>query len=203
MKAYNPIGEKYGRLAVLEFAGVYQSPSRPHRLYKCKCECGNVTIVRLNTLRSGNTRSCGCLLSEKSRERSIKHGLRHTKEYICWMRMKDRCFNKNSKDYKNYGGRGISVCDEWKNDFEQFYKDMGEKPANTSIERIDNNKGYSKDNCKWDNSFNQCRNKRTNVWINFNGKKMILTDLANFLGISRAKLESRLKNNYYQEESQS
>jgi len=120
----------------------------------------------------------------------------HTPEYKAWTKMKERCLNPSCKEYPNYGGRGIAICDDWINNPHKFIKDMGEKPEpkrNYSLERIDNEKGYCKDNCKWADKKEQARNRRSNVWIEYKGTKMLISDWADALGIKRLTLSARLK----------
>lgn len=157
MKRESLVGKIFDRLEILEQCG---SDKRGKRLWKCKCSCGNpeFVIVRTETLNSGNVRSCGCLRNEKSKERLTKHGLGKHKDYRVWLNMRNRCNNPKSEDYKYYGGKGISVCDEWE-DFAKFLEDMGERPSlDYSIERINGNKNYCKENCKWALQVEQVRN---------------------------------------------
>lgn len=123
-----------------------------------------------------------------------KHGMRGTREYNSWSSMKSRCYNPNVKTYKNYGGRGIKVCDSWLNSFEEFYKDMGPRPPQTNLDRIDNNKDYCKENCRWISDKEQHRNQRSNIKITFNDETMILMDWSKKLGIAYATLYNRLFN---------
>jgi hypothetical protein len=117
-----------------------------------------------------------------------------TREYNSWQSMLSRCNNPKNMQYRNYGGRGITVCDEWKNSFENFLKDMGERPENTSLDRIDVNGNYSPNNCRWATKAEQARNKRQTIWITFDEKTQCLTDWANEIGISSEGLRYRLKN---------
>ena len=126
--------------------------------YQCDL-CGKIKEIQNATVKRGQ-KSCGCLNKENGKH-LITHGMVYSKEYSSYRAMKERCLNEKSKSYKHYGGRGITMCDEWIESFENFYKDMGERPSkNHSIDRIDVNKGYSKENCQWTTSRNQALNRR-------------------------------------------
>ena len=143
-------GSKFGRLFVINQLEKHIYPSGSSRItWNCKCDCGSIIKVRSNSLTSGNTTSCGCLQIEKTKERSITHGMTKSPEYRTWQNAKRRCLNPKSKDYEYYGGRGITMCEEWINDFETFLKDMGNRPKNGTLERINVNLGYCAENCKW------------------------------------------------------
>jgi hypothetical protein len=147
-------------LTVLEFAGRYKSK---YTMWKCQCSCENKTIVIVNGshLVKGSTQSCGCLQKERCSNATKKHLMSNSKEYVSWYNMVSRCTKEDHKYYHYYGGRGIMICDEWLDDFEQFYKDMGQMPEGKySIERIDNNGNYCKENCKWIHLSEQNRNNR-------------------------------------------
>ncbi len=153
MKKIQMINIKYGRLTVISEKGQYA---------ECKCDCGNMIIALRSNIRKGNTNSCGCYSRELARNRFIKHNDCRSPEHRAWESMKRRCYNKNYHLYHRYGGRGIAVCNEWLNDYAQFLKDMGRKPNGTirySLDRIDNNKGYFPDNCKWSTDSEQNKNR--------------------------------------------
>jgi len=123
--------------------------------------------------------------------RNRKHGLYRTPSYRSWQKMRARCLNTNHKHYSNYGGRGITICERW-NDFRNFFADMGERPEGMTLERIDNSKGYSPENCRWATRKEQQNNMRRNRILQLNGKSMNLTQWAEYLGIKRKTLEKRL-----------
>lgn len=168
-KALNLVGEKFGRLTLLSRTW---SSLRNRSLWKCKCDCGNICEVILCNITSGHTKSCGCLQKEKV----TKHGMHNTPTYETWESMKQRCLNKNSIGYKYYGGRGITICEHWILSFENFLKDMGKKPKKMTIERINNDKGYFKENCKWVTKQEQDTNKRSNVYVQYDGKRMCVAE---------------------------
>lgn len=175
-------GMKFGRLSVKERAGFDGKT-----LWRCICECGEERIVRGPHLRSGKQVSCGCHRAEIARKRMTKHGNAPrsgvSRTYSIWQNMVARCNNPNSDSWKDYGGRGITVCDKWST-FDGFLSDMGEAPDNGTLDRIDTNRGYYPDNCRWADWATQMRNKRNNVWVELDGKKMVREDAKAILGLN-------------------
>ena len=169
------IGTRFKKLVVVSKA--HKLPDG-HTAWNCVCDCGNTTVVAGNHLRKANgTASCGC--ARKEHGESV-HGA-VTGLYRIWSQMRDRCNNPTHKNYGDYGGRGITVCHEW-GDYLVFKADMGERPQGRSLDRIDNDKGYSKGNCRWATQYEQKANTRAARWIEFNGKKQVLSAWAREFG---------------------
>lgn len=184
-------GAKYNRLTVVKLASLKGSDGPE---WECLCDCGNTKIISGHNLKRGHTKSCGCLFKEIRKTAFITHGRTKTPEYRSWNAMKQRCTNPKHSAYIYYGGRGITVCPEWLNSFEQFLFDMGEKPnQKMSIERIDVNEGYYKDNCKWATAHTQTRNTTRNLNITINGITKCAADWAKQSGISQDAITNRYR----------
>ncbi len=197
MPAYIDIsGKRFGRLVVLHRVDSPKFHMKKITYFLCKCDCGNNIITRSSAIQSNHTKSCGCYKSDIKRQQCkniwTTHGMTQSKTYKTWAGIKRRCNNKNDKRYPDYGGRGIKVCSRW-NRFENFLIDMGEKPTpNYSIERIDNNKGYNKNNCVWIPQNEQGNNKRNNVIFEFNGQIKTLAHWSKYLNINIGTLRNRI-----------
>ena len=164
-----------------------------HPIYKCICDCGDIVYVKGCHLRSGHTKSCGCLNVEKNKKLHTKHGKRYTRLYRIWLNMKDRCYNKNNLSYKNYGGRGIKICDEWLHDFVNFYNwsmTNGYKDELT-IDRINVNGNYEHSNCRWATTKQQNNNRRNNAYLTYNGKTQTMKQWSDDLNISYNTIKQR------------
>ncbi len=185
-------GQRFGRLVAVERNG---KDANFKTRWLCRCDCGKLHTVTGTNLTRGNTVSCGC----HRLEYHTSHGMSKTKVYSVWCSMIGRCENRSDKAYKNYGARGIKVCERWKK-FENFISDMGDRPSNFTIERIDNNGDYTPDNCVWADHHKQSRNKRNNRLYTVNGETKCLTDWAVDAGITYGAALGRLKRGWTIEE---
>ncbi len=162
------------------------------------CDCGADFVARAAKVKSGHTRSCGCLSRETSRKRLLRHGYGNykTREYRVWCCLKARCHNPRNCSYPDYGARGITVCDRWlgRDGFLNFLADMGACPSTShSIDRLDNSRGYSPDNCAWRTHTEQMNNRRGNVTLTYNGETLTLSQWSRRLNIKRATLNARVR----------
>lgn len=179
-------GQKFGILTVI---GYSHKSKHGHSYWRTICDCSNEKIVQGYYLKRMDTPSCGCLNAIGSNHR---HGMYKTRIYKTWLSMKDRCCNKNNKNYKYYGGRGINVCSRW-HSFTNFYDDMGDRPENMSIERMDNDGNYETGNCKWATAAEQGANKRNNRILQFNGITLNTSQWARKIGMTPGVIYERLK----------
>lgn len=174
-------GHRFTRLIILRETKKLNKKRR----FDCLCDCGRIKNIDIHSLVSGNTQSCGCLGIERrsiaTSKRCKKHGESYifgvTPEYKTWLGMKYRCYNKKSNNFHRYGGRGIKVCDRWKNNYENFLLDVGRRPMkNYTLDRIDNNGNYGPDNVRWTTRKEQARNTRKTIWLMIDGIKKPLQE---------------------------
>jgi hypothetical protein len=191
------IGNVYNRLVVISYSHtkkyVGNSGKGNYIVYwNCECSCGNTATIEGRKLKTGHTKSCGCLNQESRSSRGRHKEAGKTREYNIWAQMKMRCYNKNNHAFARYGGRGITVCDEWLNSFERFIQDMGRAPAKHSIERLNNNNGYYKGNCRWASVIEQNNNKRNNVNIEYNNEIKTVSNWCRELGLNVKRTKYRI-----------
>jgi len=187
-KCIDLTGKIFGRLLVLERAN--------ERLGKdiawpCICECGCSTLVRGACLRHGVTQSCGCLQKERASQANGTHRMRALSEYGRWQQAKNRCFSPAVKEYKYYGARGITMCEDWQKSFEKFFQDMGPCPSGMTLDRIDVNGNYEPTNCRWASRIDQARNTRDATYVEYQGERLHLKELAERIGIAYKTLHAR------------
>lgn len=183
-------GQRFGRLTVIEFAGTKNG----NAYWKCQCDCGAICTANGVHLRRGYTQSCGCFHREKAGGKP-KHGLSNSKTFHIWAAMKSRCFNDNHPDFNAYGGRGITVCDKWCNDFQAFYDYVSKldhfDEDGYTFDRIDNNGNYEPGNVRWATVKEQSRNRRSNVVVEYQGESLSLKAAAEKSGIKYMTLFQR------------
>ena len=189
------VGKKFGKLTVIQKTQEKAKNNGEYK-YKCRCECGKELIVRGSNLKCGNSKSCGCERIITNAPLSKGYRKRNKRLYNIYSCMKQRCYYDKSIEFKNYGGRGIIVCEEWKNDYTKFYNwaiNNGYRD-NLSIDRIDINGNYEPSNCKWSTFQEQCYNKTTTRYITYNGETHCLAEWAKILKMSQPKLRYRIMN---------
>lgn len=194
IKLINP-GDRFGRWTVLSL-----SERRQNRccVYNCRCDCGTEREVKSQSLKSGRSRSCGCLNLELLKKRSWEFGpTKRRREYNIWRGIRQRCLDPNNPSFENYGGRGIKICREWLESFETFCTDMGQAPSGRhSVGRIDNNGDYCKENCRWETFDQQCNNSRWNVFLTHNNKTQTIAQWTKELSLPRGVISSRLRSGW-------
>lgn len=184
-------GQRFGRLVVESYAG---RNKRRDGLWVCKCDCGRWTTTKQSSLKSGKTRSCGCLQKDTAREQHLKYGKKHSRLYSIWHGMIGRTENENHANFKYYGSRGIRICDEWRCDFQKFYNwaiNSGYKEGLT-IDRVDVNGNYSPENCRWATRKEQANGTRRNAKILYKGETLTLQQWAERFHINKGTLWNRL-----------
>ncbi len=181
-----PIGNRFGRLVV-------QYPAQRKGYWVFLCDCGTTKESLGSNIASGKISSCGCYRNEASAARKLRHGLTETKEYRSWCHIKNRCYNPNNPFYKHYGGRGIGMCERWRDSFESFLEDVGPAPSGQhSIDRVDNDGDYEPGNVRWADRMTQAGNKSNRRVFTYQGESKTLPEWARSLGISRNTLLSRI-----------
>ena len=188
----NLTGRRFGRLVVTATFEKRKPRNQSKVFWLCNCECGKEAWVFSHQLTAGITKSCGCFRRESATKRGTRHGRHGTPEYRAWMNMNRRCNNRNTSDYKNYGGRGIAVCARWQS-FERFLKDMGTMPGKGyTVDRRDNDGNYEPGNCQWATKKEQNRNSRHNHLVTHGGKTLPVSVWAELMGMPRKTLSARL-----------
>ena len=180
-------GQRFTELIVLE-----PDPGRGGVYWKCRCDCGNLSSTTTSMLLRKKSKRCGPCGRKLGREKATTHGMTKTVIYNRWKGMISRCYQPKDPSYHNYGGRGITVCDRWRESFENFYEDMGDPPPNHTLDREDNNGPYSPDNCKWATLKEQGRNTRNTVWVEYRGERVKRIELSERFGLPGRLLEARL-----------
>lgn len=188
MRKLDLTGQRFGMLVALELMGRNE---RGMARWRCRCDCGAEAVKTLGNLRSGHSKSCGCLRSTTTAREKTAHGMYGTPTYKSWSGMLTRCNNPRNHKYPAYGGRGIKVCERW-HAFENFLADMGERPPGTTIGRIDNDGHYEPENCQWETGKDQGRNKRNSRRFEFDGITATIGEHCERLGISASSVRSRI-----------
>lgn len=181
-------GQRFGRLIAVKWTGRNR---HGFSQWLCHCDCGNKPIITANKLRTANTKSCGCLKRDILRQPKT-HGQTKTLTHMVWVTMRQRCENPRNKKYARYGGRGIRICDRWQK-FENFFKDMGEKPIGKTIERTNNDGNYEPGNCCWATPKQQANNTIRNRRITFGGRSLTLTEWSKEMGVNPSSLFERVE----------
>lgn len=202
-KKIDHIGKRYGRLVVLELAERRKYGNGTQLFLRCKCDCGKEAIVQSVHLVGQHTTSCGCFLRERQRTANTTHGHApgsgQSPEFRAWCALKGRCLNKRNRAYKSYGGRGIKVCDRWLGErgFINFIADMGLRPsARHSMDRVDVDGNYCKENCRWADGFQQARNKRNTRKFTLNGVTKCAAEWNRDLDLGCSGVQIRIKNGW-------
>ena len=190
-------GDKFGKWTIVEEIASKIISNKPRRVFRCKCECGNISEVQLGCLRNGHSTSCGCEQKRRAAEAQTIHGLANKHPlYLTWKNMKKRCNYPSASEYKNYGERGICVCEEWFNSFQSFYDWTINNgwSRELTIDRINTNGNYCPENCRWSTVETQMNNMTKNHYIEYNGDAYTLSTLAKHLDIPYNTVRYRLSN---------
>lgn len=197
MKRLELAGKRYGRLTPLVICGRIGS----FAAWKCVCDCGNEVRISSRAIVSGHTKSCGCFRRDFTTAKNLKHGECGTTEFRSWASLRQRCTNPNNKKYPIYGGRGIGFCERW-DSFANFLADMGKKPSPShTIDRIDNNLGYSPENCRWATPLQQSRNKQKTRFATIDGVTKTTSEWAKINGLSQGMVIKRIKRGWSNEKA--
>jgi hypothetical protein len=203
MRRANLLGQRFGRLVVVALEGSARTPGGTSRLiWRAACDCGREHVARGLDLSQGRIRSCGCLRDQKTSTRFWKHGRSRggstgiAGEYQSWADAKKRCVNPRATGYRNYGGRGIRMCESWLRSFEAFYADMGPRPKGHELDRIDVNGHYEPGNCRWIPRRQQFSNLRKNRFVEFEGERLTVMEASRRAGISPYVVYGRLNNGW-------
>lgn len=181
------VGSWFGRLQMLSYEGVYHARKS---LIKCRCHCGTEFIARYSNVKNGNTKSCGCDSIKRISEANRKHGLSGDPRFQVWVDMHKRCYNPLHPCFHHYGGRGIDVCEQWHGTPEVFFRGVGPRPDGYALDRLDNNAGYSPENCAWVTIKQQQNNRRNNVWLTLEGVTKTLSGWAEVAGVHRSSFRN-------------
>lgn len=192
MKQLNITGKRFGKLVAIKTIGKNKNGGY---LWQCKCDCGNEITASVGNLNNGHTKSCGCLRSDQCKTNFTKHGLESTRLYDIWRDMRLRCYDERNIPYNRYGGRGITICDEWKEDVKAFYDWAMANGYNDglTIERIDNDGNYSPENCRLATVKEQANNRRSNVLVTHEGKTQTMKEWAHEVGIPYKAVWARMQ----------
>ena len=184
------LGQRFIRWTVIAEAA---ANTNGQSMWLCRCDCGTERAVLAMNLRRGLSPSCGCKRKDNNRERLTTHGLHGCRAYRIWVNMIQRCHSPQNPSFPRYGGRGVTVCDEWRGSFTAFIEDMGHPPSDDySIDRIDNNGGYSAANCRWATAKEQCANRRSSRLITHNGETLPLVEWARRSGLHHMTISDRI-----------
>lgn len=207
MKTIDITNNRYGKLVVLERTKKISGKT----VWKCQCDCGNITYVLTSNLTCNRIKSCGCLRIEKLLQRSITHNQRHTYLYEVWKAIRQRCKNPKHKGYHNYGGRGITICEEWDKSFQAFYDwayangystdNQKDEKLKLTIDRIDNNGNYEPSNCRWVDRKTQSSNTRIAKLITINGETKCIAEWCKKYNVYRNTFYARVKRGMSPEEA--
>jgi hypothetical protein len=207
MKTVDISNKKFGKLLAVKRCTNMSGKTA----WECKCDCGNITFVTTSNLTCNRIRSCGCLKIKQLLERSTTHNQRHTVLYSVWRGLRQRCNNPKHASYHNYGGRGITVCEEWDKSFQAFYdwsyangystENQKDEKLKLTIDRIDNNGNYEPSNCRWVDRKTQTRNMRTTRFITFNGQNKSVSEWCEIYGIKLQTFNTRIRNGWSIEEA--